>query len=449
MARVYKKNYLTQHRNGWRFVRAVPDELQALEGRKQWSKYLGVIAYDAAEVEARKLASHYDARIAKLKRLSKADRDTVTKEGSLDAYTRTTEGLEDAAAFAAAAVELMPLTTRPEYPGYLEDVANWTEEKERTIRAITKRKQVVAKLGTGTKLKALVDLWANVKKPGAPKTIKKANLYATRFVAICGNLEARHITREHAVMFRKALDADPKLSRGTVNLHLEKFRTMFNIAISENMPGIASNPFALIKSQQADEREDKLPFIPEQVRTILKLAKDKGDEFYALTLILTYSGARSSEIAQLTKDDVQTVRDIAFLEIHDRNGSLKNDPRHVPLHPVCAGVVRDLVSKATGTPGWLFPQLVDLDNANGRGGKFGRLFGRFLRNEVGIKNPRLSLHCLRHSFIDACREAEMPEHIASAISGHTLGKGHHGAYGKGVSLKLRAKWIAKVDPALG
>jgi hypothetical protein len=44
----------------------------------------------------------------------------------------------------------------------------------------------------------------------------------------------------------------------------------------------------------------------------------------------------------------------------------------------------------------------------------------------------------------------MPEHISAAIMGHALGKGHHGAtYGKGVSLKLRAEWIAKVDPALG
>lgn len=449
MARVYKKNYLTQHRNGWRFVRAVPDELQALEGRKQWSKYLGVIAFDAAEVEARKLASHYDARIAKLKRLSKADRETITKEGSLETYTRTTEGLEDAAAFATAAVELMPLTTRPEYPGYLEDVANWTEEKESTIQAIAKRKQVVAKLGTGTKLKALVDLWANVKKPGAPKTIKKAHLYVTRFASICGNLEARHITREHAVMFRKALDADPKLSRGTVNLHLEKFRTMFNTAISENMPGIASNPFALIKSQRDDEREDKLPFTPEQVRAILKLAKGRGDEFYALTLLLAYSGARSSEIAQLTKDDVQTVRGITFLDIHDRNGSLKNEPRHIPIHPKCADVVQGLVSRATGAPVWLFPTLVNQKHKNERGGKYGRLFGHFLRDEVGIKDKRLSLHCLRHSFIDSCREAEMPEHIASAIVGHTLGKGHHGAYGKGVSMKLRAIWIAKVDPVEG
>jgi hypothetical protein len=30
--------------------------------------------------------------------------------------------------------------------------------------------------------------------------------------------------------------------------------------------------------------------------------------------------------------------------------------------------------------------------------------------------------------------------------GHTLGSGEHGAYGNAPSLRLRAKWIAKINP---
>ena len=44
------------------------------------------------------------------------------------------------------------------------------------------------------------------------------------------------------------------------------------------------------------------------------------------------------------------------------------------------------------------------------------------------------------------RELNIPEPISRAILGHTLGSGDHGKYGAAPSLKLRAKWIAKVDP---
>jgi hypothetical protein len=40
----------------------------------------------------------------------------------------------------------------------------------------------------------------------------------------------------------------------------------------------------------------------------------------------------------------------------------------------------------------------------------------------------------------------MPEPVSRAILGHTQGKGEHGKYGEGPAMKMRAKWIAKVDP---
>ena len=43
----------------------------------------------------------------------------------------------------------------------------------------------------------------------------------------------------------------------------------------------------------------------------------------------------------------------------------------------------------------------------------------------------------------------MPDAVKYALMGHALGKGEGGKYGGGPSLKLRAKWIAKVDPLKG
>jgi WD40 repeat protein len=36
-----------------------------------------------------------------------------------------------------------------------------------------------------------------------------------------------------------------------------------------------------------------------------------------------------------------------------------------------------------------------------------------------------------------------------SLKGHALGKGEGGKYGSAPSLKLRAKWIAKIDPLKG
>lgn len=39
----------------------------------------------------------------------------------------------------------------------------------------------------------------------------------------------------------------------------------------------------------------------------------------------------------------------------------------------------------------------------------------------------------------------MPESVSRALMGHSLGSGEHGAYGTVPSLKLRLKWIKKVN----
>ena len=60
--------------------------------------------------------------------------------------------------------------------------------------------------------------------------------------------------------------------------------------------------------------------------------------------------------------------------------------------------------------------------------------------------PLQPMHSFRHLWRTLGRECEMPESISRSIMGHTLGGGEHGAYGAAHSLKLRAEWIAKIQP---
>ena len=253
-ARQYKRNFLSTQGNGWRFVRAIPRDLQALERKKTWTKYLGVVSNNEAEIEARKLASHYDARIAKLRKLSKADSSTVADEGGLEAFARETRAIEERFAFEATAVELMPITTNVVYPGdttqYLQDVAEWTDAANASVAVITPRRRILADTGAVSKLAALVDVYVAENKPRHPKTVQKAHLYVRRFVAACGDIEAKVVTRGDALKYRDALDLDAKLSKSGVVAHLDKMRAMFNTAIGEEKLGVTTNPFSLVESRK-------------------------------------------------------------------------------------------------------------------------------------------------------------------------------------------------------
>ncbi len=97
-----------------------------------------------------------------------------------------------------------------------------------------------------------------------------------------------------------------------------------------------------------------------------------------------------------------------------------------------------------GIDSWLFPELPVKEL--GRGRWFQDYGSRFLRHTVGITDRRYTMHSFRHLWRTLARECEMPDSVSRAIMGHTLGSGEHGAYGGAPSVKLRAEWIAKIDP---
>jgi integrase len=64
----------------------------------------------------------------------------------------------------------------------------------------------------------------------------------------------------------------------------------------------------------------------------------------------------------------------------------------------------------------LFPQLKSKRN-NGYGKWFGRLV-----SSLGLTDPRLVIHSLRHGGISKLHSAGVPVNIAETLTGHTAGK---------------------------
>jgi len=74
-----------------------------------------------------------------------------------------------------------------------------------------------------------------------------------------------------------------------------------------------------------------------------------------------------------------------------------------------------------------------------------RRFTEFLRETVGIKDPKKVLYSLRHRAKDRARDLEFPDKIGEALFGRDDGKDTGDDYGEGFSIKKLKKWVDKIS----
>jgi integrase len=74
-----------------------------------------------------------------------------------------------------------------------------------------------------------------------------------------------------------------------------------------------------------------------------------------------------------------------------------------------------------------------------------RRFTEFLRETVGIKDPKKVLYSLRHRAKDRARDLEFPDKIGEALFGRDDGKDTGDDYGEGYSIKKLKVWIDRIS----
>jgi integrase len=453
----YRKDYISVRRDGsgFQYKRAVPVKLQPLVGRTAWTRWLGNNGRATAEQKARELAVQHDHLIAHLTTLSELERNQIIAAGGIDAWQSHRRLNEMAMSAARAAADMMP---DPEMPEDLQartaleahrarERAAWLQAEAVTAKRITRK----IKGETDGNLYALVELHERVSAPRSYKTSEKARLYVGRFIEIVGDLAPQAVTRQHVIKFRDALEAQG-FKALNVGQHLAKLHTLFNTAMSEGI--VQSNPAHKIKARKSPGKlsEGKKGFDGAQSRRIFSALNTETADFQWIVKLLAYHGPRGSEICQLKCSDITTLHGVPVLRIHDRHGLLKNrqSVRDIPIHPKSSGIIAYAakVAKVHGDNSWLFQSLTD--SKQGRGHNWQNYANRkFLRERVRITDRAYSMHSFRHAFSTLCREVGMPDSIKYALMGHALGKGEGGKYGEGPSLKVRAKWIARIDPLNG
>lgn len=246
----------------------------------------------------------------------------------------------------------------------------------------------------------------------------------------------------------------PVLNSRTVNRYLSSLGAFCSWLVAHGY--IDANPTDGM-SLAKDKKKKALPFTIEQMNTLFQSPLFTGcesdeaprfwnkpghvlirDHRFWVPLIMLYSGARPSEIAQLLVSDVRQEHGHWIMEITETDDgeetgkSVKNvgSRRVVPIHSelIRLGFKKYHDSMKNAGQTRLFPQA----QRNERGqmiADYSREFGRYL-TRIGLKIGRgISLYSFRHGAFDAMRRAGYLDEQFGYIFGHQSGNKVTRGYG--------------------
>ncbi|WP_242650513.1 site-specific integrase [Cognatiyoonia koreensis] len=218
-----------------------------------------------------------------------------------------------------------------------------------------------------------------------------------------------------------------KIAPKTINSHIQMFKSFFDWAERHGYaPHTLFDKMKVAKAKNSDT--ERKPFTPEQAHLIFAELTDNAtglvrkDSHKWGMLLGMFTGARLNEICQLDIADVQQDGETWFLNITDEgddNKSVKSQAgrRKVPLHSALIQLgFLDFVASRKATKR-LFPEYSYSAN-----GGYGRNLGRWCNEsflpKLGIKQPGLVFHSLRHTVVTRLGQASVPEPIIQCIVGH-------------------------------
>jgi integrase len=228
---------------------------------------------------------------------------------------------------------------------------------------------------------------------------------------------------------------------------------LFRYAFDNYPDEFPTNPMARVKFQAGDgeERDD---FTPDERRKILIAARQAGPVIKWLNSLSSFNGGRLSELVEadtrdfVVKEGVWVMEIKKTIRIPDQRRKTKVSSRDAPLHSalLVEGFLEYVQSiKKEYGDGPLFPQ-VTLDAYGRRNGKVSKPISKWLRNVVGIRDPKKPFHSHRHTATSFLRNTRLPdgspavkEDVERYLLGHA-GKGAHAGYGK--------QWIETLKGAI-
>lgn len=169
--------------------------------------------------------------------------------------------------------------------------------------------------------------------------------------------------------------------------------------------------------------EPRPPFSDQWIREVIMAPgalANLNKDARCIVLAMVNTGARPSELASLTCDQIRLESDVPHISIEPVERQLKsaNAKRIIPL----CGISLDAMRASPGG----FPRYRDSSAS------LSATVNKYMRNNQLMETPEHTLYGLRHSFEDRMLAAGVDERIRRDLMGHALNRER---YGKGASLK--------------
>jgi integrase len=175
------------------------------------------------------------------------------------------------------------------------------------------------------------------------------------------------------------------------------------------------------------------------------------DEKFWLPLIAVYSGMRQEEICQLHCEDIRQHEGVWVFDVHDappRQLKNRNARRLVPLHHklIEVGLLDYVDELRREGSSRIFPNLKPGGADDRFGHNFAKWFTRY-RRDVGLYEPLLDFHSLRHSATTFLIQAGVEPILVDALTGHETA-GETARYTKQFKIEQLRAAIDQLNPEL-
>ncbi len=275
---------------------------------------------------------------------------------------------------------------------------------------------------------SLFEQWVTEAKPAA----STVNRWRAVFLNLQDKFGERVIWDNDAGEWAQSLISDKRTALTVSETWLSAAKTIYRWASERTPPLIEYNPFAKTKVTVPDKiRLRHKAFTAKEAKTILKAASAiapittfQGAQHW-VPWLCAYSGARSGEVCQLRKQDIDQQDGIRIMRISPDAGSTKTGSfREVPLHAeiIRLGFLKWVKARSEG-PLFYNPraedEIADATNPKRpRAVKTRERLADWIRTLVPDKDVR-PLHGFRHLFKTVAARAGIEAGIRDAICGHS------------------------------
>lgn len=226
-----------------------------------------------------------------------------------------------------------------------------------------------------------------------------------------------------------------KMAPNSVQRTLGILKAAVNFTITEQGLGIP-NVFASLRIKGAGaSRTDRLPIAEDDLKALIASAKG-SEPAQSLLVVLADTGARLGEIVGLEAGDVDTKAGIVHIRPNRTRGlKTKSSERSLPLSKRASEAIKERLAGLSDTS----PIYEKYARPRGRDAASAMLMKRL---RAVVKDPKVTIHSLRHRMKDQLRNTGCPESLSKEILGHAQGS-IAANYGAGYSIDVMRAALEK------